>query len=123
MTPRFEVDYKQRLEQRRTASNAVRMPRLGYARYRVYRIKIKDTQYTASGIWGSLSVPSAAKLVVMKNRQAGQSCWLQEFDWMFDNDSINFVKGVLDYDVRWLKPKHVTMLSIKGHRVVLERAL
>jgi hypothetical protein len=123
MTPRFEVDYKQRLEQRRTASNAVRMPRLGYARYRVYGIKIKDTRSTASGIWGSLSVPSAAKLVVMKNRQAGQGYWMHEFDWMFDNADLAVVRDVLDYDVRWLKPKHVTMLSIKGHRVVLERAL
>jgi hypothetical protein len=27
-TPRFEVDFKQRLEQQRTANNAVRLPRL-----------------------------------------------------------------------------------------------
>ena len=37
-SPYFEVDFKERLEQQRTAINAVRFPRLGFRQYRVYDI-------------------------------------------------------------------------------------
>jgi hypothetical protein len=97
MNPRFEVDYKERLEQSRTASNAVRLPRLGYELYRIYDInetKIVDVKASGSG----------------KNNNNWQQvlwAWVDEFE----------SRSEPAYDVRWLKPKRATLLRMRGHRV------
>lgn len=85
-TPRFEVDFKQRLEQQREAVDAVRLPRFGFQQYRIYDIEeVKDKQQlnNFSQVWSIL---------------------LDELE----NPS---------YTVKWLKPKHATLLRMKGHRV------
>jgi hypothetical protein len=97
MNSRFEVDYKERLEQSRTASNAVRLPRLGYKLYRIYdinEIKIVDVKASGSG----------------KNNNN----W-QQLVWAWVNEMEFYSQ--LDYDVRWLKPKKATLLRMRGHRV------
>ena len=101
-TPRFEVDFKDRLKQQREAANAVRMPRLGFQQYRIYDIEeAKDKQHLNSlyrkhivrSITGSLSI---------------NIMWI---------DDLAGYKMEPSYTVKWLKPKHATLLRIKGHRV------
>ena len=101
-TPRFEVDFKDRLRQQREAANAVRLPRLGFQQYRIYDIEeAKDKQqlnslyrkYIVRSITGSLSI---------------NIMWI---------DDLAGYKMEPSYTVKWLKPKHVTLLRIKGHRV------
>ena len=107
MTTRFEVEYKERLEQSRKAKNIHRLPRLGYAPYRVYEIE-KKKEYTQSTI------------TVSKSRQSGKSNWQQIFwDYM-----INDVNSTItpQYEVRWLKTKQATLLRLQGHKVELTTA-
>ena len=98
MTPRFEVDYKERLEQQRTANNAVRLPRLGYKLYRIYDIKkTKVVDVKAS----------VSKKYSKTNWQAVLWAYIDELE----------SRQEPAYEVRWLKPKHVTVLRMRGHRV------
>lgn len=118
--PRFEVDYKERLEQRRTATNAVRIPRLGYARYRVYKIRekteIQSFNLYSSGIRTGKSVfgTNASN----PPRKPSKITWQQTFyDFL---DAIDkFEESKNSYEVKWLKEKQATLLRLKGHRVEL----
>jgi hypothetical protein len=101
MTTRFEVGYKERLEQSRKAKNIYRLPRLGYAPYRVYEIE-KKKEYTQSTI------------TVSKSRQNGKSSWqqvIQDFRILIGDPILP------QYEVRWLKPKQATLLRLQGHTV------
>lgn len=119
-TPRFDVDYRERLEQSRTATNAVRMPRLGYELYRVYKIEQKkevsvpnfNGMYINSGTGGK----SSFTMNVFKGRQSGKSNW-QQVLWAFIDDLETKIEPA--YEVKWLKPKHATLLRMKGHNVEL----
>jgi len=111
-TPRFEVDFKQRLEQQREAVDAVRLPRLGFQQYRIYDIEeVKDKQqlnrvygqHIGRGISpGPITIAGGSFL--QHNFSQVWSILLDELE----NPS---------YTVKWLKPKHATLLRMKGHRV------
>lgn len=113
-TPRFEVDYKQRLEQSRTATNAVRLPRLGYELYRVY--DIEETRDVSVPNFNGVYIKSGGKSSYNTTRQYNSGNWTQVL-WALIDELESNTKPV--YDVRWLKPKHVTLLRMKGHRVEL----
>ena len=122
-TPHFEVDLQTRLEQKRKASNAVRLPRLGYAPYRVYEIKEKkgiEQKKVLNGVYGSVGTgKSSYSMTVQKSRQTGKLQW-QQFIWDCENliDSLDFQQ----YEIKWLKEKQATLLRLKGHRVELTTA-
>ena len=117
MTHRFEVDYKERLKQSREASNAVRLPRLGYELYRVYDIEKKKDKGTLNGMYGSVGTGKSSYIInALKSRQNGKTqtygnqitwSWVDELAALFDPL----------YDVRWLKAKQATLLRLQGHRV------
>ncbi len=117
MNPRFEVDFKTRLEQSKAASNAVRLPRLGYSLYRVYDIEKKKDKGILNSAYSSVGTGKSSYTMTMsKSRQTGktQVNW-QKIMWAFVDD----LAPLFDqpYDVRWLKAKQATMLRLKGHRV------
>ena len=118
MTHRFEVDYKQRLEQSRTASNAVRLPRLGYELYRIYVIEEpKKDKQKLNGLYGSgTGGKSSYTMTVSKSRQSGktQTHW-QQVLWAFIDELETKIEPA--YEVKWLKPKQTTLLRMRGHRV------
>jgi hypothetical protein len=109
-TPRFEVDYKQRLEQKRTATNAVRMPRLGYALYRVY--DIEERKEVSVPNFNGVYIKSGP--VYNTTRQYNSGNW-QQVLWAFVDELESRTWPA--YEVKWLKPKHATVLRMKGHRV------
>lgn len=104
MTDRFEVDYKQRLEQRRTANNAVRLPRLGYKLYRIY--VIEETKEPKGMPPGTLNV--------IKSGSNKSQTWQQVLQAFIDELETEIEPA---YEVKWLKPKHATLLRVRGHRV------
>ena len=108
MTDRFEVDYKQRLEQRKNASNAVRLPRMGYELYRVYVIEEKKESVGIK--------PGPINITMSKSRQSGksQANWQQILRAVIDELETKIEPA---YEVKWLKPKHTTLLRMRGHRV------
>jgi hypothetical protein len=115
----FEVDFKTRLAQREAANNAVRLPRLGYDLYRVYDIVEKKDKKTINGLYGSGSTGKSS-FTIIKSRQAGKSQALHYFQTLYTYQVIvDNIFTALDesYKVKWLKPKHVTLLELKGHRV------
>lgn len=117
--PRFEVDYKERLEQQRTATNAVRIPRLGYALYRVYEIKGK-LEIQSFNLYGSGF--RTGKSVFGKNAATPTQPTNAQWQKVFFNflDAIDkFEKSRNLYEVKWLKEKQATLLRLKGHRVEL----
>jgi hypothetical protein len=109
-TPRFDVDYRERLEQQRTANNAVRLPRLGYALCRVYDIEERK----------EVSVPNFNGVYIKSGpvynitRQYNSGNW-QQVLWAFVDELESRTWPA--YEVKWLKPKHATVLRMKGHRV------
>jgi len=114
-TPHFDVDFKQRLEQQRKAKNTVRLPKLGYAPYRVYEIEQSKDKQALNGMYGSgTGGKSSFNMSVSKSRQSGKSNWQQ---------MINDLQIVYDiliescYEVKWLKEKQATMLRLQGHTV------
>jgi hypothetical protein len=109
-TPRFEVGYQERLEQSRTASNAVRMPRLGYALYRVY--DIEERKEVSVPNFNGTYIKSGP--VYNTTRQYNSGSWVQDLWALIDELESRSEPA---YDVRWLKPKHATVLRMKGHRV------
>jgi hypothetical protein len=111
-TPRFEVDYKTRLEQQRTATNAVRLPRLGFRQYRVYDIVKKNDNYSLNGQYGQ-HVGQGIRPVPITT--AGGSSLQYNFSqvWSILLDELHDPS----YKVKWLKSKQVTFLRLKGHRV------
>jgi len=121
MTTRFEVGYKERLEQSRKAKNLYRLPRLGYAPYRVYEIEKKNkhgmSKGTLNSMYGSAGTgKSSYNITVQKSRQSGKSNWQQIFWAVIDELSVP------QYEVRWLKSKQATLLRLKGHKVELTTA-
>lgn len=115
--PRFEVDLKTRLEQKQKAINAVRLPRLGLAPYRVYEIKEKKgvSKGTLNGLYSSgAGGKSSYNIKIHKSRQTGKTQWQQViFNYIYLIDSHSFQQ----YNVQWLKEKQATLLRLKGHRV------
>jgi hypothetical protein len=110
---RFDVDFKTRLEQKRTAKMTAQKRSLGLFLYRVYEIehakgmpnKVLDGAY---GFRGS------SKLLHRKSRQTGLSQWQKAvMDLSHVMDSLQFQQ----YEVMWLKPKQATALRLKGHTV------
>lgn len=98
-TPRFDVDYTERLKQSREASNAYRLPRLGYELYRIYVIEKPKEQKSYT-------------MTVSKSQS--QANW-QQVLWAFIDE---FESRTLPaYEVKWLKPKQATLLRMRGHRV------
>jgi hypothetical protein len=97
MTHRFEVDYQERLEQSREASDTVRLPLLGYKLYRIY--DIKETKI--------VDVKASGSVKNNNNWQQILWAWVDEFESKIEPA----------YDVRWLKPKRATLLRMRGHRV------
>lgn len=110
MTPRFDVDYKTRLEQQRTANNAVRFPRLGYELYRIYVIEKPKEPI------GMMSGPVNAVMSGSKGRRSSksQASW-QQVLWAFIDELESKTEPA--YEVKWLKPKQTTLLRMRGHRV------
>lgn len=120
-TPRFDVDLKTRLEQKRKATNAVRLLRLGYAPYRVYEIEKKNkhgmSKGTLNSMYGSVGTgKSSYTMNVQKSRQSGKTNWQQILWAVIDELSVP------QYEVRWLKSKQATLLRLQGHRVELTTA-
>lgn len=110
---RFEVDFKTRLEQQRTAKNT----ELGYVPYRVYEIKETKgvSKGTLNGVYGSIGTgKSSYAMTVARPRHTSKSQWQQVI--------INYM-SLLDrleprqYEIRWLKEKQATVLRLKGHTV------
>jgi len=124
MTTRFEVGYKERLEQSRKAKNIVRLPQLGYAPYRVYEIEKKNkhgmSKHTLNSMYGSAGTgKSSYNITVQKSRQSGMSSSQQIlWTWIDEFESLSPPQ----YEVRWLKPKKATLLRLKGHKVELTTA-
>jgi hypothetical protein len=112
-TPRFEVDFKTRLEQSKAATNAVRLPKLGYRQYRVYDIEEKkdktflDYQY--------IKVNQGFKLGPIT--PIGGSNMQHTHSVIYKIIIDEFVYGPPPHKVKWLKPKQATLLRLQGHRV------
>jgi hypothetical protein len=115
-TTHFEVDFKTRLKQSREANNAVRLPRLGYSLYRVYDIeKLKGvSKGILNSAYGSVGTGKSSYATQIVKRQQNIANW-QKIMWLLVDDLAPLFDPV--YNVQWLKPKHVTMLRMKGHRV------
>lgn len=96
-SPYFEVDFKERLEQQRTAINAVRFPRLGFRQYQVYDIVEKKDKDALNSLYGKQQV----------TRPLAYHVWTVFLDEVLQPP----------YKLKWLKPKHVTFLQLQGHRV------
>jgi hypothetical protein len=109
-TPRFDVDYQERLEQQRTANNAVRMPRLGYAQYRVY--DIEERKEVSVPNFNGVYIKSGPVYNTTRQYNNGN---LPPSLWAFI-DELEF-KIETPHQVKWLKPKQVTLLRLQGHRV------
>lgn len=85
-TPRFEVEFKERLAQSKQAADKLRLPALGYRQYLVSKKPVK--QFSNLENW---------QLVIL--------------------DFIAALEEHQQKELKWLKPKHVTMLHLKGHTV------
>jgi len=109
-TPRFEVDYQERLEQSRTASNAVRLPRLGYSQYRVYDVE-KTREVLVPNFSGTY-IKSGP--VYNTTRQYNSGNW-QQVLWAFIDELESQTET--PHQVKWLKPKQATLLRLQGHKV------
>ena len=123
MTYRFEVDYKQRLNQSKNATNAVRLPRLGYARYRVYDIEPQsqcEQQTHTMTLNKNRGMSTGPVSVVSAGRSVGKSTFLKyclTSYTLYSALTINQPVPEKPHTVKWLKPEEVTMLQLKGHKV------
>jgi hypothetical protein len=110
-TPRFDVDFKQRLEQQREAVDAVRLPRLGFQQYRIYDIEEAKDKQQLNGLYGK-RIGSNIKTVTQSYNSNHH--WTHQLQIFIDD-----LAGKIEpsYTVKWLKPKHATLLRMKGHRV------
>lgn len=118
MTHRFEVEYKERLEQSRRAKEMNLLPRVGYAPYRVYEIEKKNrhgmSKHTLNSVYGSVGTgKSSYNMTVPKSRQSINSYQQVIWDYMNLLDALSPPQ----YEVRWLKSKQATLLRLQGHRV------
>ena len=114
-TPRFDVDFKQRLEQQRTATDAVRLPRMGYELYRIYVIEeVKDKQQLNSSYGQYVGRGITPLTGINRQTSKSQANW-QQVLWAFIDEMESKIEPA--YEVRWLKPKQATLLRMRGHRV------
>ncbi len=112
-TPRFEVELKQRLEQKRTATDAVRLPRLGYKQYRVYDIEEVKDKNTINGLYGQ-HVGRGIRKGPMPVTLGSSLHWTKKLQIFIDE--LEF-KVEPKFIVKWLKPKAATLLRLQGRRV------
>ena len=111
-SPRFDVDYKTRLEQQRTANNAVRLPRMGYELYRIY--VIEEIKEVLVPNFNGVYIKSGGKSSYNTTRQYNSGNW-QQVLWAFIDEMESKIEP--PYEVKWLKPKQATLLRMRGHRV------
>lgn len=111
-TPRFEVDYKTRLEQQRTATDAVRLPRMGYELYRIY--VIEETKDVSAPNFNGVYINSGGKSSYNTTRQYNSGNWQQAL-WALIDEMESKTEPA--YEVKWLKPKQATLLRMRGHCV------
>jgi hypothetical protein len=135
LTFRFEVSLADRLKQRDNANNAVRMPKLGFKQYRVYDIEPK-TEYETYQTFPLAKAPRSTRVtslpsgsvplvgpnylsVFSSGRSSGKSKILknQLYGYALTHSIVDSLTYLTPSKVKWLKPKHVTMLKLKGHRV------
>ena len=109
-TPRFDVDYRERLEQQRTANNAVRMPRLGYSQYRVY--DVEKTKEVSVPNFNGVYIKSGPVYNTTSQYNNGN---LPTSLWAFIDELESQTET--PHQVKWLKPKQATLLRLQGHRV------
>jgi|LakMenEpi03Aug12_release.lakeMendotaPanAssembly.Ray.scaffolds.fasta_scaffold1914716_2 hypothetical protein len=112
-TPRFEVDFKQRLEQQREAVDAVRLPRLGFQQYRIYDIEEAKDKQQLNGLYGQ-HIGHGIRQGPLSVNAGSSTHWTYRLQIFIDD-----LAGRMEpsYTVKWLKPKHATLLRMKGHRV------
>ena len=111
-TPRFDVDYKTRLKQQRTATDAVRLPRMGYELYRIY--VIEETKEVSVPNFNGVYIKSGGKSSYNTTRRYNSGNW-QQVLWAFIDELESKTEPA--YEVRWLKPKQATLLRMRGHCV------
>lgn len=99
-TPRFEVDYKQRLEQSRES----KLPRFNYKKYRIYEEEIK-TDKAKTMLNQSYGLISGG---VLPSRY-------YQYIYKVLMDDLAVIEP--QYTVQWLKPKQATLLRLQGKRV------
>jgi hypothetical protein len=140
-TTRFEVSLQDRLKQRNEANNAVRMPRLGFKQYCVYDLEsepramspspytpAKQGQIVGRGTrvkalpgGASLKFGSSQTLnIVSSGTGMGKSTFSMSrlYGYVAQQWIVDELLRETPSNVQWLKPKHVTMLKLKGHKVV-----
>lgn len=118
---RFEVDLQERLAQSRSATDALRMPKIGYQQYRVYYPEKKADKIAKNGQYG---LQSYGRVLRGRGRSPGilnvvggsslQYLYPTVYQVIFDDV---VTKQEPKYTVKWLKPKHVTLMRIQGIRV------
>ena len=113
-TPHFEVDFETRIKQSREASNAVRLPRLGYELYRIY--VIEETKEVSVPNFNGVYIKSGGKSSYNTTRRYNSGNW-QQVLWAYIDELESKTEPA--YEVRWLKPKQATLLRMRGHRVEL----
>lgn len=106
-TPRFDVDYTERLKQRQEASNAYRLPRMGYELYRIYVIE-KPREVTGFYTGQTLTIKKTGQRMG-KTYGLNQAQITRLYGELFKTEPA--------YEVKWLKPKQATLLRMRGHRV------
>lgn len=112
-TPRFEVDYKTRLEQQQTAINAVRLPCLGFRQYRVYDLKKSKHKVTFNNLYAQSQVARGIRKGQITIAGGSAVLYPASQVWTIFLDELTDPP----YKVKWLRPKHVTFLQLQGHRV------
>lgn len=103
MNPRFEVDYKTRLEQQREARDLVLLPRLGFKKYKIYDEKPAVDKVALNQLYSQM-----ANIILPKH--------LQKTSYNFFADELADSRPET-YTVKWLKPKQVTLLRLQGKKV------
>jgi hypothetical protein len=98
-TPHFDVSILSRLQQAEEA----RMKLLGYEQYRVYDIE-ESKQLTKTPMYGI--------------KRGDLTYFGSSKSYYIIDDWARLYRGtVQNFKIKWLKPKHVTFLKLKGHRI------
>jgi len=103
---RYIIGFKKRIEQRKVAIDSVRMPFLGFKSYNVYPVIENSVDVASSIQYGQYSVSNGIKAGTIFNIGPGY----------YPNIKVTYPPM---HETKWLKPKHVTLLRIKGHKVEL----
>lgn len=117
---RFEVDYKERSKQSQEAKNN-KLSLLGYARYRVYVLKDLTYKTARNNLYGSQGMKTGPLITARQGHKVGRFYTsalsiklLIAYEGLYNSLPL--------YHIKWLKPKHVTLLRMKGHTVELAEA-